>query len=286
MSGDWIKMRSNLWDDPRVARLCDLTDNTESAIVGALYWLWATADQHTEDGVMPGLTLRQIDRKTAIQGFGQALCDVGWLADHPDGVRLVHFEEHNGSSAKRRCTDAQRKASSRHVSASGADKTQTDADELRRFAELEEEKRREEKETSNLTVAPIRPASESPALALVGERPKGLPACPHAEVLALWAEVLPALPQHLPGQWRGARADHLRARWRETAAEKKWTDQAQGMTFMRRLFAYVGQSPFLTGKAAQRDPTKRPFVIELEWLVNPSNWAKTIEGKYHQEQAA
>ena len=110
MAGDWIKMRGNLWDDPRVARLCDLTESTEASIVGGLYWLWATADQHSEDGVMPGLTLRSIDRKTGISGFGDALCVVGWLADHPEGVRICHFEEHNGASAKSRLMTAKRVA--------------------------------------------------------------------------------------------------------------------------------------------------------------------------------
>lgn len=126
MAGDWIKMRGNLWDDPRVSKLCDVTDQPEAMIVGALFWLWATADQHTEDGLLPGLTLRQIDRKTGVQGFGEALCGIGWLADHPDGVRIVNFDEHNGASAKRRCTDAQRKANSRGVSADDADKPRTD----------------------------------------------------------------------------------------------------------------------------------------------------------------
>lgn len=126
MAGDWIKMRGNLWDDPRISRLCDLTDSPEAMIVGGLYWLWATADQHSEDGVMPGLTLRSIDRKTGIQGFGQALCDIGWLADHPEGVRIVRFDEHNGASAKRRSLDAQRKANLRNVSASQADMMETD----------------------------------------------------------------------------------------------------------------------------------------------------------------
>ena len=103
-------MRGNLWDDPRVARLVDLTNSSEAAVVGALYWLWATADQHTEDGVMPGLSLRQIDRKTGLSGFGDALCQIEWLEDHPDGVRIVDFERHNGSSAKKRCETAKRVA--------------------------------------------------------------------------------------------------------------------------------------------------------------------------------
>lgn len=121
MAGDWIKMRGNLWDDPRVSKLCDLCDCAEAQIVGGLYWLWATADQHTEDGVMPCLTLRQIDRKTGIQGFGEALCAIGWLADHPEGVRIVNFEEHNGASAKKRAVTAKRVANHR---AGNAEETQ------------------------------------------------------------------------------------------------------------------------------------------------------------------
>lgn len=133
MAGDWIKMRGNLWDDPRIAHLCDLTDQSEAAVVGGLYWLWASADQHSEDGVMPGLSLAGINRKTGIKGFGEALISVGWIADHPEGIRIIRFEEHNGSSAKRRCSDAQRKASVRSMSASEADK-------IGNSAELEKEK--------------------------------------------------------------------------------------------------------------------------------------------------
>ena len=108
MAGDWIKMRTNLWDDPRISKLCDITDHPEAAIVGGLYWLWATADEHTDSGILPGLTTRAIDRKTGVNGLGQGLVDIGWLADHPEGVRIVGFEEHNGTSAKKRCQTAKR----------------------------------------------------------------------------------------------------------------------------------------------------------------------------------
>ena len=137
------------------------------------------------------------------------------------------------------------------------------------------------------TVAPTRPVAEPPPLHLVLEvtKPELPPPCPHLDVLALWAEVLPSLPQHLPSQWRGARADHLRTRWRETAVEKAWADQAQGIGYFRKLFSYVGKSHFLTGRVKPMGD-KRPFVIELEWLVLPTNWAKVLEGKFHQEEAA
>lgn len=108
-----------------------------------------------------------------------------------------------------------------------------------------------------------------------------IPDCPHQKVLELWAEVLPAMPQHT--EWNTVRQAHLRARWREKATEKGWTNVDEGLKFFRKLFGYVGQSAFLTGKVKQRDASKPPFLIELEWLLLPSNWAKVIEGKYHQE---
>ena len=57
------------------------------------------------------------------------------------------------------------------------------------------------------------------------------------EVLALWAEVLPQLPQHLPNNG-GTRADHLRAR-RETAV-LGWQTQDDGFRYLRKLFGFVG----------------------------------------------
>lgn len=140
MAGDWIKMRGNLWDDPRVARLCDATDQGEAAVIGALYWLWAAADQHTTDGFMPGLSFRQIDRKTGVPGIAEALADIDWIQQEEGGIRIIRFDEHNGASAKRRAQEAKRKADSRKVSASNADKGRTKSGS---GAELEKEKEKE-----------------------------------------------------------------------------------------------------------------------------------------------
>lgn len=161
MAGEWIKMRTNLWDDPRVSRLCDLTGSSEAAIVGGLYWLWAMADEHTEDGLLPGMTTRAIDRKTGVPGLGEALVSIGWLSAQEDGLTIIGFEEHNGASAKRRCQDAQRKANVRkdsatgsddvqQVSASQADKTRTDHGQNAPDCGAREEKRREDISTSSL----------------------------------------------------------------------------------------------------------------------------------------
>jgi uncharacterized protein YdaU (DUF1376 family) len=127
------------------------------------------------------------------------------------------------------------------------------------------------------------PAGDDP-VDLVGDAvPPAPPQCPHLEILALWREVLPAMPQHDPKKWHKTRREHLQTRWRETAAEKGWRSKDQGLAYFRKLFAYVGQSRFLTGRVQSRDPNKPSFVIELEWLILPSNWAKVHEGKYHAE---
>ena len=110
MAGDWIKMRSNLWDDPRISWIVDSTDCSEAAAIGGLYWLWVAADQHSSDGVMHGMSLRTVDRKTGISGFSAALVSAGWLEEHPDGIKLARFEEHNGASAKMRAQTAKRVA--------------------------------------------------------------------------------------------------------------------------------------------------------------------------------
>ncbi len=129
-------------------------------------------------------------------------------------------------------------------------------------------------------------ASEGQGLGAAKKPPQrpGLPECPHLEILALWAEVLPAMPQHEPDLWRGARADHLRARWRETAVRKGWRSREDGLAYFRRLFAHIGESDFLSGRVRPRDGS-RPFVAKLDWVLMPNNWAKVLEGNYNEVAA-
>lgn len=110
MAGEWIKVRTNLWDDPRIGRLCEMTDQGEAAVIGGLYWLWATADEHSSDGLLHGMTTRTIDRKTGVTGLGNALVAIGWLSESEDGVTVLRFDEHNGASAKTRAQTAKRVA--------------------------------------------------------------------------------------------------------------------------------------------------------------------------------
>ena len=93
--------------------------------------------------------------------------------------------------------------------------------------------------------------------------------CPHAEILALYHEMLPANPRMK--YWTGSRQANLRTRWREEP-------KRQNLDYWRKFFALVAESRFLTGRITGRDG--RPFFASLEWLVLPSNFVKTIEGAY------
>lgn len=173
MAGDWIKMRGNLWDDPRVSSICDATSQPEAMVIGALYWLWATADQHTENGFLPGYSSSSIDRKTGVPGFSAALAAIDWLEEIPGGVEISRFEEHNGASAKRRVVEAQRKANGRRLSASDADTLRTSggqaADKNRTPCGAREEKRREERNTTTPNgVGAVAPKTTDPEVIIFG----------------------------------------------------------------------------------------------------------------------
>lgn len=144
---NWIKMRSNLWDDPRVAKICEETNKREAEIIGGLYWLWSMADEQTDDGALIGLSTATIDRKTGIKGFGSAVLGIGWIEQIPDGLMIARFEEHNGASAKRRSMEAKRKGEVRNPSAKRPHVMRTESGH---HAELDK---------NRIDISPIVPAS-------------------------------------------------------------------------------------------------------------------------------
>jgi hypothetical protein len=223
VAGDWIKMRGNLWDDPRVSRLCDLCDCGEAQVIGGLYWLWATADQHTEDGIMPGLSLRRIDQKTGVKGLGAALCEIGWVADHPDGVRIVKFEEHNGASAKKRCQTAKRVANHKAGNAQqDEDHQEGNAHSVTSALPREEKSREEKKEdtsTGNMLGAADAARTDSPVVVTPEAdkppaHPKAHPLPDDWQLPRTWGEWALAEYPHWTADVVRLEADKFRDHWR------------------------------------------------------------------------
>ena len=96
--------------------------------------------------------------------------------------------------------------------------------------------------------------------------------CPQQAIVALFHECVPTARR--VRDWTPSRAALLRTRWREDR-------RRQSLDWWRRFFCYVGESPFLTGKAST--PGRRPFELGLEWLLKPENFAKVREGAYHEQ---
>lgn len=290
MSAEWIKMRGNLWDDPRVGKIVDLTGAQEAMVVGALYWLWATADQHTEDGFMAGMTLRQLDRKTGLQGFGAALVAIGWIECSDEGVQISGFEEHNGSSAKKRLMTARRVAAHKAggnaadvvVGAAGAELvTQGDAvgnagsvTKTLAVRDLEEEEEEEDRRGGKPPVA-------SPAKA--GQPTGGaaaMPVCPADQVVALYHELLPELPR--ARLMTDARRKALQRRWRWVLSShladgsRRALDAGQALDWFRRFFERARGSDFLMGRQA-RASGHEGWQCDLDFLLGDKGLKTVVE---------
>ena len=164
MAGDWIQKDTNLRDKPEFIRLVDLACDlkefqelpgwaVESTIEGLLMQLWSWVDTSTDDGHFPKLTARSIARKLGgTEGFWCCVADptVNWVNIDETGVSIPGYEKRFSQSAKRRITDARRKASARvpqpvrKASTSCPQNVRTDADKNRTQCGAKEEKRREE----------------------------------------------------------------------------------------------------------------------------------------------
>lgn len=109
----WIKVRTDLWDDPRVSALCEKLKTTEATVIGGLVRLWSIADSHSVNGELPGMTGDTLDRKAGIPAFANALVDIGWLVVGDGQITIPDFSIHNGQSAKSRAQAALRQKNCR-----------------------------------------------------------------------------------------------------------------------------------------------------------------------------
>ena len=136
MAGDWIKMRIDLASDPSVIRMADTLDTTEYEIVGLLHAIWSWADAHTEDGTVPGVSARWLDRHFGKPGLAECMQASGWLDVTDDAMIFPNFQRHNGKSAKTRAQTKNRQQTYRNA------QSVTDASP---------EKKREEKSSKTIT---------------------------------------------------------------------------------------------------------------------------------------
>lgn len=139
------------------------------------------------------------------------------------------------------------------------------------MANQEQEQEQDIKDIS--TNVDIRPHAVAigPAPAAVVALKSVKPPCPHEAIRDLYHDILPELRQCRT--LTEARKGYLRQRWRDGIGPDlaKW----------RQYFTYVRDSDFLMGRKAGSSG-RPPFEADLEWLVKPANFAKVVEGKFHE----
>ena len=108
-------------------------------------------------------------------------------------------------------------------------------------------------------------------------------ACPYSELLEVYHEHFPvgAKVRVLTNE----RKQHMRKRWLEasvlTIPPFGYATVADGLQAWAEFFAVCMDSEFLTGKVPQKDASRKPFVADLDFFLQPSSFAKCLENKYH-----
>lgn len=87
---------------------------------------------------------------------------------------------------------------------------------------------------------------------------------PYEQIKNLYAEHMPGFPQ--PQALSPKRKAHIRAIWESQKC-------AHDIAFFGRFFGYVNRSDFIRGMG-----------VGIDWIINPANYLKIIEGNYENKQ--
>jgi hypothetical protein len=151
MAGDWIKMRVDLQTHPKIFRISSALNSDNYRVIGALHAVFSIFDTHSDDGVLTGYNLEILDGVLGWPGFSAAMVAIEWLVER-EGVGLVipGFDKHNGTSAKRRANDSERKRASRNLVP-----VRIESGQIAPKSVTREEKRREEKSFGAASKIPV-----------------------------------------------------------------------------------------------------------------------------------
>ena len=108
MSADWIKIRTDLSDDPALVVIARATGLDRASVIGRLVILWTWANRHTTDGKIPGVDSDWLDDMLDAPDFFSGMQQAGWIKQTKTGLTFLHFDRHNSDSAKTRALVYQR----------------------------------------------------------------------------------------------------------------------------------------------------------------------------------
>ena len=276
-------------------------------------FLWVA--QSRPDGDLSGMTGEDIELAADWQGeegaFIKTLIEVGFV-EGEEGAHSIHdWQEHNpwAAGADARSEKARWIALCKHHGRLKAAEMMPEyASRIIKDADSKQEARPENANScassatsmhsAENSSAPSPSPSPSPspnvenlntsvASAPIGPQATTQTVCPADSIVALYHEVMPDNPRCKV--LSAARRAAIRARWKEAAhldcEPFGYSTRADGLAAWRRFFEVCAESDFLTGRAPGT-PGKPPFIADIDFLMSPSGFAKTLENKYHREVAA
>lgn len=95
--------------------------------------------------------------------------------------------------------------------------------------------------------------------------------CPVSQIIDLYKSIAIRLP--IPRVIPDTTKADISARWRQD-------ERFRTIEFWTEFFTYCENNQFLSGQVDGRDG-KKPFRADLQWVVKASNFAKIINGNYH-----
>lgn len=106
------------------------------------------------------------------------------------------------------------------------------------------------------------------------------PPCPHKELLKLYQKHLPHLTQ--PRLWEGSRMTTMKSRWVQASRPSEYSPKGynslpDGLAWWNSFFGYIAGDTSLPKGFETNGRTWKP---DLVWIINPTNFAKIIDGKY------
>jgi len=104
-----------------------------------------------------------------------------------------------------------------------------------------------------------------------GCTPKTKVLVPYDEIISVYHEILPSLAQVY--KLSDTRKRHIK---------KLWMEELEDIESWRNYFIHVSRSDFLMGKVS--DKSVRPFVATIDFIINPTNFIKIAEDKYHEKK--
>lgn len=116
MPGDWIPMRSDLHEDPKVIAIASALGLDVFAVIGRLLKLWGWVSRKLPDGSARGITQEWIDDYVRADGFAEAMASVGWLSINNNVCIFPELDTWNSASAKARRSAASRMRKARRKS--------------------------------------------------------------------------------------------------------------------------------------------------------------------------